>query len=738
MALTYSAGAGMAVTSFCISETLGDQSQQTGNNQIVMSDVPYSTIGYGGNGGDGTNGTGDSYVNRRVLLNRTGTPQERIAVSETTGTGNTIIVTVHEDWDINPASSDTADWYYEYPDMEDGSAGGGINLNSKSGLYELTRIITIGNGTDPAGMASHGGLALEMPDRGTADSFLIQNNGYFRSGYYSNGVPINGGIFTFTAQSSDEPALTVSSGANAQFLDSLMWAQVTILTQSSNSGAMVIYEKTKLLKTTLECELYSDYLSDASIVGTGLTTEIVRVDTNTVCNSMLLVDVQVLDTVADTSTETITLSEVTFSGVPGYIDVRQNKTWNMIDPSWGVTTYTDLTWTGTPTGNVLNDRRSIKATVVTAAGSFLQDALIIVYEGTQLDDLVLELTTNVNGYAEDSFIYKAHATSSSTTTYGAHALRVDKWLYTPFVSAKTSTTSFSGTVTLLDDNNIVQTTQATALSAGSGITWNEDANPSEIFEFTSGSGTLAVGMILTFDTGAIGTITESLSGDSTSGTIHLDTRNATAITNGDTFSRTGGTAGTFSGTYTNDTAQQFSIHIDGNSLSLQTIYDYLAALTSSTTLTATGELIHEWGRESQGRALYKSADFYTERSNSKGVFVINYSAGDVGYFTDDTGTTWTPPATTTITFTGMKDNSEVRVYLTGTNTEIAGIEDVIDGDVDDRTFAWSALATTVVDYKIHNWEPDVAVYETVSVIGYTVPATNTSIAIQQRLDRNAI
>jgi len=160
----------------------------------------------------------------------------------------------------------------------------------------------------------------------------------------------------------------------------------------------------------------------------------------------------------------------------------------------------------------------------------------------------------------------------------------------------------------------------------------------------------AVGMILTFSpSGATGTITEVIDGDSSAGTIHLEARNATAIANSDTFSRTGGTAGTFSGTYTNDTTQPFSIWIDAATLSYQSLYDYLAAIQNETTLSADGELIWEWCRGSQTQPFYATGDsFYTERSNSKGIIVVNGGAGTVDYYTDDDGNTWTPPTSVTL------------------------------------------------------------------------------------------
>ena len=59
----------------------------------------------------------------------------------------------------------------------------------------------------------------------------------------------------------------------------------------------------------------------------------------------------------------------------------------------------------------------------------------------------------------------------------------------------------------------------------------------------------------------------------------------------------------------------------------------------------------------------------------------------------------------TVTLTGLKDNTEVRIFE-GTNsypqTELAGIEDATDGTTDDRSFSFSLEVGTVVDIVIHN------------------------------------
>lgn len=82
----------------------------------------------------------------------------------------------------------------------------------------------------------------------------------------------------------------------------------------------------------------------------------------------------------------------------------------------------------------------------------------------------------------------------------------------------------------------------------------------------------------------------------------------------------------------------------------------------------------------------------------------------------------------TVTLTGLIGTpaTEVRVYDTGTTTELTGQENVTTG-----SFAINLDATDVVDIRIHNVE-----YEYIAIIGYDMPSIDTSIPIQQRFDRN--
>lgn len=83
------------------------------------------------------------------------------------------------------------------------------------------------------------------------------------------------------------------------------------------------------------------------------------------------------------------------------------------------------------------------------------------------------------------------------------------------------------------------------------------------------------------------------------------------------------------------------------------------------------------------------------------------------------------------TFTGMQDNTEVRVYDNATGVELAGIENATAGTAGNRSFAATISGGTVVDYVIHNVN-----YEYIRVNGFTWPTAAQDIPISQRLDRN--
>lgn len=119
-------------------------------------------------------------------------------------------------------------------------------------------------------------------------------------------------------------------------------------------------------------------------------------------------------------------------------------------------------------------------------------------------------------------------------------------------------------------------------------------------------------------------------------------------------------------------------------------------------------------------------------NNSTGLITLNVGAGgQAPSVRNGTGATTVVNNNVNVTFTGMKDNTEVRIYKTSDDSVVDGIENATTGTTDNRSFQWSAAAALDVYYVIHN-----TIYETIRVEGYAVPGTDTSLPIQQRLDRN--
>jgi len=85
-----------------------------------------------------------------------------------------------------------------------------------------------------------------------------------------------------------------------------------------------------------------------------------------------------------------------------------------------------------------------------------------------------------------------------------------------------------------------------------------------------------------------------------------------------------------------------------------------------------------------------------------------------------------------VTFTGVKDDTEIRVYDSSSGAELAGIENATAGDPDERTFAATLQASTVVDYTLIN----VADWEIIRVNDFTWPTSDGTLPQEQRQERN--
>tara|TARA_R110000772_G_scaffold20466_2_gene56804 strand:+ start:94192 stop:96273 length:2082 start_codon:yes stop_codon:yes gene_type:complete len=119
-------------------------------------------------------------------------------------------------------------------------------------------------------------------------------------------------------------------------------------------------------------------------------------------------------------------------------------------------------------------------------------------------------------------------------------------------------------------------------------------------------------------------------------------------------------------------------------------------------------------------------------NNSGGLVTINVgSPGDTPTIRNGASASTVVNNNITVTLIGLKDNTEVRVYNAGTQSELAGIESATGGGIDDREFAFSLGAALSVDIVVHNVD-----YEYLRLDAFTIPGSNSSVPIQQVFDRN--
>lgn len=93
-----------------------------------------------------------------------------------------------------------------------------------------------------------------------------------------------------------------------------------------------------------------------------------------------------------------------------------------------------------------------------------------------------------------------------------------------------------------------------------------------------------------------------------------------------------------------------------------------------------------------------------------------------------------------VTISGLRDNTEVRVFADGTTTELAGVENATDGSSDDRSVTFSLTAGVLVDIRFaHGTAADGNVYlvpPANAINDFTWPSSTTDLPVTQIIDRN--
>jgi len=658
---------GGAITSVSITSPLDQASPYGPGSYTVTPSNPVSHTG----------GTGSG-----ASFNMTWASNEEVRYI-TTDASNTL--TVHEDWTQIPVRNE--DWAVCYI-IADAATVTGLTLISKRVQdYSSGRKFRVGatSGADLGWFGLLDGASLETVDNSsTTDAdFKVEALGRLDNGYLASETPVAGGYLIGTPAVDGEMVFDAVSGAECYLNDFFITCVKQNLCQFNGT---VNWEKAKFFSASYNMDLTGDLtiLQNSSIEGKGTTNDSIEVDSSTVITEITIISTNGFDSPDDAATETIELRNVTFVGNLRHVWVHDDKIWKFVNPVGWINTSTYIVFE-------TNDLNSVELLfgvdlqVNDTAGTGVDNANIYVYEGTLNQNLPTDnrVDTDAAGYATTDVLkeeYTYPASVFTTSTSGDFALKVYKWLKQPITRPlsydSTKTGNNQEVVVLVADGNINETTQATAITNGSGITiTDEGTNAATLLSYDTGTIAFSADDVVTGATsGASGTVVEVTEGDTTSGRLFLKSRNALSFSAGENLQVSAVTRAKATNPLV---ALDFTWWIDCNSYSLQVVYDYIQARLAEDTPSATAVSIIEWGEDEWAQPMFLNTNGWKSERNvnlTEGWFLANKGTGTIDVWTSDDGTEYNPPVTRNFIISNLKSGSEVRVYRTSDDEQLGGTE----------------------------------------------------------------
>lgn len=634
---------GGAVTQISINTPVDQASPDGPGSYTVTPSNPASTTG----------GTGSGLT---VNLTWEDCQEVRYITADASNT-----LTVHEDWDQIPVRNE--DWAIPYnPADVDLSGVSGCTQNAKTGVYEFSRRFSVGT--------SGGGTwawffvtkfqGLEADDNGTSDwGFQCEADGRWQCGYLAGGKPISGGILSSVNNVAGEWFLSVKSGAILRWYQTIVRSQIVDVISEYLGGDDIVMESVLSIDSAYTADLKGGSYKDVTWQGVGTTNDDLELDSGSLIEGMLMASTYGFDSVDDGVTEAITVRGCTFVGTnTRFVYIHDDKTWDFVDAVFDLAISSSTIVFETDDLNACNLKFSLSLVVAELDGTPIEEAQCYVYEGTTNQDLpsANQVDTDSAGEATSDVLYRNITYPSSVWTsesYGGFALKVFKWLYSPFVASVTNPGDDQGldlAIPLLDDNAIVETTQATAITNGSGVDWTKESNPCTLLSYDTGTVLMSASDVVSGNTsGAQGTVVELAEGDITSGRVFLQTRNGTAFQAGEDLYVSGGKVAQAANPLV---ALDFAWHFECNSKTLQACYDYQAARMAEDSPTTDATNMMKWGEAEHAYMLQPDgADWKTVRNVNltEGVYLSDRGSGTVSEMVADDGTTYTPPVSYTYT-----------------------------------------------------------------------------------------
>lgn len=652
MAITTNATTGLIVTTAAKNGTLPGQTP-AGQDQIIF-DTTIAT-------NNGNLEVTPTFVGRKVIVRRGQSNEETAKIVVIDGTGLT--GTLHQSWTTKPSSGETYHVSYE---MDDVATLTGLTLVAKTNIYDFSRQLTVGDGTNFAYLAAIDGIAIsndDIPSTGYA-GVTIESNGRLDIGYLAGEVPV-GGTYWFGVQTVNGAVdYLFKSGSTIFLYDGVFRSAKTSLAISSSNHTRGVIQGCKFFDNGQATKIFSGSWTDINFAGTvNSSAETITLSGAANVKNWTLTSMSGVTSLDNQASESLSFRDFNFVQNPRLVTVYKNKYWYVTNPTWSpvLTNQNHFWFSGS--SNFINEYFSFDGNAQTAAGSSISGSEFYIYEGKLSSSLANSASSNVSGAVSFDILHRTFSSASggsvNESRYGQFALKVYKYPYSPFVSSiLVGSGALAPSVTLIEDASVTQPNFDGAIFSGSNITISASQYSTTLLTFISNSLALTVGETVTGATStASGVVVEVPETGSLSGKIYLRHRNGTGFVSGE---RLNGSVAGASAATASLPVYNFKWEVSGSNKSLGIIYDYCSALLASQSIGESIKKAISWGEAEHG-LIFKSngSEYYTDRNINKkqGVYVSRKGAGNISYFTDDSGSIYVPPTSVTLTLNNVISGS---------------------------------------------------------------------------------
>jgi len=652
MAISTSATPGIIIESAAKDGTLPSQTPAAAN-QIIFD----TTIATNNGSLFGT----PSFVGRKVLIRRLLSTKEAAKIISISANGLT--GTINQNWRLPPSSGDS---YHISYNIDDVTTVTGCTLVSKTNIYDFSRQLTIGNGTDFAYFAFIDGLALSNDDStgGGNPGVTVEKNGRFDIGYLQDSVPVGGAYLFGTQNGLGEIDYLFKSGSFVYLYDAIFRSSQLSLTLSASNHVHGIVKSCKFFDYSHDSRIYSGSWHDINFVGTvDNAAELITISGSVDIDRWTLTSMSGFSSKNDSIVETLSIKNVNFVSNPRLLTVHRNKTWNVINPIWSFSTSSQTNFWFSGSSGKVNEYFSFSGSSKNSAGSPLATSSFYIYEGKISGTIVNSASSDVGGVVVFNILNKnlnsASNGSINSTHYGQFTTKVYNYTYSPFVSSITvGSGALNPEIVLIRDLGITNTDFNAAIFSGAGIVATSSLYSTTLLSFNSNSFGFTEGERVTGQTSAAsGTIVEVAETGSVSGKLYLRHRNSIGFIENERLS--GSLAGA-SAASASSPNYNFKWEISGANKPLSIMYNYLSAKLASGSLGEDYKKVVIWGESEHGLMLkFDGNSYYTERNVNKkeGVYASKRGAGSVSYFIDNSGSSYVPPASVTLELTNVISGS---------------------------------------------------------------------------------